>query len=89
MCSPFLNGLTFCVSYGNANLPQHLLIDLTDRRSQRPDGFRGIKIENRHEIFMVEILFRLQATAGHERISDTDSCGCFELDFDVKAIIFL
>ena len=34
MGSPFFDGLTLGISDGNADLPQHLLIDLADRRSQ-------------------------------------------------------
>ena len=32
------------------DLPQHLLVDLTDRCSQRPDGGRGVEIKDRHEV---------------------------------------
>lgn len=89
MVSPFLGGFTFRISDGDANLPQHLLIDLADCRSQRPDGSRSIKIKDRHEIFMVEVAFRLHPAAGHEGVGDADGSGVFELHFDVKLIIFL
>ena len=89
MGSPFFDGLTLGISDGNADLPQHLLIDLADRRSKRPDGGRGVKIKDRHEIFVVEVAFRFQSTAGHQSISDTDGGCCLELYSDVKLIIFL
>ena len=34
----FLGGFALCISDGDADLPQHLLVDLADRCSQRPDG---------------------------------------------------
>ena len=38
---------------------------------------------------MLEILFRIQPTARHQGIGDTDGGGCFELDFDVEIIVLL
>ena len=38
MLAPFLAGFALCISDGDADLPQHLLVDLADRCSQRPDG---------------------------------------------------
>ena len=87
MGSPFFDGLTLGISDGNADLPQHLLIDLADRRSQRPNRGRGIEIENRHEVLMLEILFRIQPTARHQGIGDTDGGGGLKLDFDVVIIV--
>ena len=89
MGAPFFDGLTLGISDGNADLPQHLLIDLADRCSQRSDGCRSIEIKDRHEIFVVEVAFRLQSTAGHQSVSDTDGGCCLELYSDVKLIIFL
>ena len=89
MGSPFFDGLTLGISDGNADLPQHLLIDLADRCSQRSDGCRSIEIKDRHEIFVVEVAFRLQSTAGHQSVSDADGGCCLELYSDVKLIIFL
>ena len=89
MGSPFFDGLTLGISDGNADLPQHLLIDLADRCSQRADGSRGVEVENRHEIFVVEVAFRLQSTAGHQGVGNADGGGCLKLYFDVKFIIFL
>ena len=74
---------------GDADLPQHLLVDLADRRSQRPNRGRGIEIENRHEVLMLEILFRIQPTAGHQGIGDADGGGGLKLDFDVEFIVLL
>ena len=74
---------------GNADLPQHLLIDLADCRAQRPHGGGGIEVENRHEILMAEILLRLQPTAGHQGVGDADGGGGFKLDFDVVLIVLL
>ena len=62
---------TFVVLDGDANLPQHLLVYLADRRAQRPDGRRGVEVEDRHKIFMAEILLRFQPAAGHEGICVT------------------
>ena len=89
MFAPFLVGFTLCISDGNADLPQHLLVDLTDRCSQRPDGGRGVEIKDCHEIFVGEVAFRLQSAAGHQSVSDTDGGGCLELHSDVILIIFL
>ena len=50
--SPFFDGLTLGISDGNADLPQHLLVDLADRRPQHSNGGRGIEIKNRHEVLM-------------------------------------
>ena len=68
MFAPFLVGFALCISDGDADLPQHLLVNLTDRCSQRPDSCRGIEIKDRHEIFVVEVAFRFQSTAGHQSI---------------------
>ena len=89
MGSPFFDGLTLGISDGNADLPQHLLIDLADRRSQRPNRGRGIEIENRHEVLMGKIAFRLQSAARHQGVGNADGGGCLKLYFDVKFIIFL
>ena len=64
--------LTFVILNGNADLPQHLLVDLADRRPQHSNGGRGIEIKNRHEVLMLEIVFRIQPTAGHQGVDDTD-----------------
>ena len=89
MLAPFRELFALIISDGNANLPQHLLIDLADRRSKRPDGGRGVEIKDRHEIFVVEVAFRLQSAAGHQSVSDADGGCCLKLCFDVKFIIFL
>ena len=72
---------------GDADLPQNLLVNLADRRAQRPNRGRGIEIENRHEVLMLEILFRIQPTARHQGIGDTDGGGGLKLDFDVVIIV--
>ena len=74
---------------GDADLPQNLLVNLADRRAQRPNRGRGIEIENRHEVLMLEILFRIQPTAGHQGVGDTDGGGRLKLDFDVEIIVLL
>ena len=81
--------LTLIVLDGGANLPQNLLIDLADRCAQRPNRGRGIEIENRHEVLMLEVVFRLQPAAGHQSIGDTDGGGGLKLDFDVVIIVLL
>ena len=73
----------------DADLPQHLLVHLADRRSQRPNRGRGIEIENRHEVLMLEILFRIQSAAGHQGVCDADGGGGLKLDFDVEFIVLL
>ena len=75
MFAPFLVGFALCISDGDADLPQHLLVQLADRRSQCPNRGRGIKIENRHEVLMLEILLRIQPTSGHQGVGDTDGGG--------------
>ena len=80
---------TFIVLDGDADLPQHLLVYLADRRAQHPDGSRGVEVEDRHEIFMAEILLRFQPAAGHEGIGDADGGGGFELHLDVVLIVLL
>ena len=89
MIAPFRELFALIISDGNADLPQHLLIDLADRRSQRPDSGRSVEVENRHEVLMAEILFRLQSAAGHQGVGNADGSGCLKLYFDVKFIIFL
>ena len=74
---------------GDAYLPQHLLVHLADRRSQRPNRGRGIEIENRHEVLMLEILVCIQSTAGHQGVGDADGGGGLKLDFDVEIIVLL
>ena len=81
--------LALIVLDGNADLPQHLLVHLADCRSQRPHGGRGVEIENRHKIFMAEILLRFQPAAGHQGVGDADGGSGFELDFDVEIIVLL
>ena len=79
--------LALIVLDSDADLPQHLLVDLADRRSQRADGGRGIEIENRHEVLMLKVVFRLQPAAGHQGVGDTDGGGGLKLDFDVVIIV--
>ena len=89
MVAPFLYGFALRISDSNADLPQHLLVNLADRCSERPDSCRGIEIKDCHKIFMVKVSFRFQSTPGHQCISDTDGGCCLELYSDVKLIIFL
>ena len=81
--------LALIVLDGDADLPQHLLIHLADRCAQRPNRGRGIEIENRHEVLMLEILFRIQPTAGHQGVGNADGGGGLKLDFDVEIIVLL
>ena len=89
MLAPFRELFAPIISDGNANLPQHLLIDLADRRSQCADGRWGVEIENRHKVLMGKIAFRLQSAARHQGVGNADGGGCLKLYFDVKFIIFL
>ena len=81
--------LTFIVLDGNADLPQHLLVDLADCRSQRPNRGRGVEVEDRHKVLVLEVAFRLQTAAGHQGVGDTDGGRRFELDCDVEIIVLL
>ena len=74
---------------GDTDLPQHLLVDLADRRSQRPNRGRGIEIENRHEVLMLEILVCIQPAAGHQGVGDADGGGGLKMDFYVEIIVLL
>lgn len=88
MCNaPFRELLALIVLDGDADLPQNLLVDLADRCAQRPNRGRGIEIENRHEVLMLEILFRIQPTARHQGVGDADGGGGLKLDFDVVIIV--
>ena len=90
MCgTPFRALGALIVLDGDADLPQHLLVRLADRRAQRPDHSGGVEVEDRHEVLMAEILLRLQPAAGHEGVGDADGGGGFELDFDVVLIVLL
>ncbi|WP_209346021.1 hypothetical protein [Flavonifractor sp. AGMB03687] len=90
MCNaPFRKMFALIVLDDDADLPQHLLVDLADRCSQRPNRGRGIEIEDCHKVLVLEVAFRLQTAAGHQGIGDADSGRRFELDFDVEIIVFL
>ena len=89
MVAPFRELFALIILDGDADLPQHLLVHLTDRRSQCPNRGRGIKIENRHEVLMLEILLRIQPTSGHQGVGDADGGGGLKLDFDVEIIVLL
>ena len=81
--------LTFIVLDGDADLPQHLLVDLADCCSQRPNRGRGIEVKNRHKVLVLEVAFRLQTAAGHQGVGNTDGGRRFELDCDVEIIVLL
>ena len=89
MVAPFRELFALIILDGDADLPQHLLVHLTDRRSQCPNRGRGIKIENRHEVLMLEILLRIQPTSGHQGVGDADGGGRLELHLDVVLIVLL
>ena len=89
MVAPFRELFALIILDGDADLPQHLLVHLTDRRSQCPNRGRGIKIENRHEVLMLEILFRVQPTTGHQGVGDADGGGGLKMDFYVEIIVLL
>ena len=81
--------LTFIVLDGDADLPQHLLVDLADCRSQRPNRGRGVEVEDRHKVLVLEVAFRLQTAAGHQCVGNTDGGRRFELYSDVEIIVLL
>lgn len=72
-----------------ANLPQNLLVDLANCRSQRPNRGRGVEVKDRHKVLVLEVAFRLQTAAGHQGVGNTDGGRRFELDFDVEIIVLL
>ena len=80
---------TFIVLDGDADLPQHLLVDLADCCSQRPNRGRGIEVKNRHKVLVLEVALRLQTAAGHQGVGNTDGGRRFELDCDVEIIVLL
>ena len=77
------------ISYSDFYLPQHLLIDLADCRTEGRDRNRGIEVENREEILMLKVIVRLQSAAGHEGVGDADGSGVSELHSDIEIIILL
>ena len=79
----------FIIFDGDFDLPQYLLIDLADRRTEGRDGGRRVEIENVQEILMLKVFVRVEAAAGHEGVGDADGSGISELHSDVKIIIFL
>ncbi|MFQ9817983.1 MAG: hypothetical protein ACLRX3_07765 [Subdoligranulum sp.] len=81
--------LTFIVLDGDADLPQHLLVDLADCCSQRPNCGRGVEVKDRHKVLVLEVAFRLQTAAGHQGVGNTDGGHRFELDCDVEIIVLL
>ena len=89
MFAPFLVGFALCISDGNADLPQHLLVDLADCCSQRPNCGRGVEVKDRHKVLVLEVAFRLQTAAGHQGVGNTDGGHRFELDCDVEIIVLL
>ena len=90
MCNaPFRKMFALIVLDGDADLPQHLLVDLADCCSQRPNRGRGIEVKNRHKVLVLEVAFRLQTAAGHQGVGNTDGGRRFELDCDVEIIVLL
>ena len=75
------------ISDSNFYLPQHLLIDLADCRTEGRDRDRGIEVENREEILMLKVIVRLQSAAGHEGVGDAHGGGVSKLHSDVEVII--
>jgi len=60
----------FSVSDCNFNSPQYRLAGLAHRRAQGSHRFGGVEIEDAHEIFVAKVVFRLQATPGHEHVGN-------------------
>ena len=60
------------LSDGDLNLPQHLLIDGADRRSQLRHRRRGVPVEYAEKILMLKGVLRLQSAAGQQGIGDAD-----------------
>ena len=81
--------LALIFSDGRFDLPEHLLIDLTDCGSESRHRLRGTEIKDAQEVFMLEVILRVKAAACHEGVGDADRSGIFEYHFDVVIIIFL
>ena len=81
--------LALIFSDGRFDLPEHLLIDLTDGGSESCHRLRGAEIKDAQEVFMLEISLRIKTAPSHEGVGDADRSGIFEYHFDVVIIIFL
>ena len=79
--------LALIVSDGDFNLPQHLLIDLADRRAEGGDGLRGVEIKYAQKILMLKVFVRFQPAAGHEGVGDAHGGRVSELDSNVEIIV--
>ena len=55
--------LALIISYRYFNLPQYLLIDFADCRSEGGDSLGGIEIKNAQKIFVLKAVVRLQSAA--------------------------
>lgn len=71
--TPFCDFLTLILFDGDFNLPQNGFADLADSTAQSGNGFRGIEIQNRLKVLIVEGCF--QATPGHKGIGGADRSG--------------
>ena len=81
--------LALIFSDGRFDLPEHLLIDLTDSGSESSHRLRSAEIKDAQEVFMLEVILRVKTAASHEGVGDADRSGIFEYHFDVVIIIFL
>ena len=81
--------LALIFSDGRFDLPEHLLIDLTDGGSESRHRLWGAEIKDAQEVFMLEIILRVKTAASHEGVGDADRGGVSEHHLDVVIIIFL
>jgi hypothetical protein len=87
LCTPFHAFFKLILSDGDFDLPQHLFRGLADRRSQLRYRFQRIEVKDAQKIFMLKIVLRLQAAAGHKSVGSADGGGVSELRSDVEVII--
>ena len=79
--------LALVVSDSDFDLPKHLLIAFTDRRTECRDGGRRVEIKDAQEVFVFKPFVGLHVAPAHQRIGDTDRRGVAELYSDVVYIV--
>lgn len=70
-------------------ITQYLFGQVADRRAQRINGGRRVKIENRLEVLIFKIGVRSQSAAGHETVGDADGQRLPEGHTQIQFIVVL
>ena len=86
---PFRAFLALVLFDGDLDLPQHLLIDGADRRSQLRHRRGGVPVEYAEKILMLKVFLRLQTAAGQQGIGDADGGGVPKGHAYIEIIIVL